>query len=366
MTPDWDIFLSYAKSDATRVQKLVKALKAEGWSVWWDHKIPPGKTWAEVIESAIKASNCVVAVWSKESIKSEWVHKEARAAVKRKCLIPVLMDEVEPPFEFEHVQAANLIDWTGDSTEGFADLVGALRSRLRIEVSHNIDVSAQIKEGVATSVQTDDSPPSLQPHLQSEPSHTIQQSAQSNKAATTSVQTDVKPASLPIGSSLFPVYGIRLGETRATELAERGTRTTSTLGTKLLPIYEVNGAQFWYDETYKIAHKVIFIRPDPLPESWRELGFDWEKSYKQWLQLLEGLGYSIQMKEEPHIEQYLGHDSLCAEVLAEYQAPIKYLERILLSFRNQRGTIDSPGTLYAIEIGIDLSRPRHLFSKLNW
>jgi len=85
-----DIFLSYEKSDRATAERLAVAFQRERWTVFWDHKTPPGKTWAEVIESSIRTSRCVVVLWSKTSIHSKWVHKEARFAEKRNCLIPVL------------------------------------------------------------------------------------------------------------------------------------------------------------------------------------------------------------------------------------------------------------------------------------
>lgn len=127
-----DIFLSHQRSDAEKARMLADAFQREGLSVWWDHRIPPGKTWAEVIESSIKRSRCVVVLWSKTSVNSKWVKKEARFAEKRACLIPILIDAVDPPFEFEDVQAADLTDWEGERTEAFLNLVAELRSRLQI------------------------------------------------------------------------------------------------------------------------------------------------------------------------------------------------------------------------------------------
>ena len=37
-----DIFISYKKEDAGRVIRMVEALRAEGFDVWWDHGIKAG------------------------------------------------------------------------------------------------------------------------------------------------------------------------------------------------------------------------------------------------------------------------------------------------------------------------------------
>lgn len=124
-----DIFLSYKKEDADRVRLLAEALEREGFSVWWDRAIPPGSTWAQVIEKAIKSCRVVVVVWSELSTVSEWVHKEARKGEQRGNLFPVVIDDVELPFEFEHVQGARLIGWDGVSpNEQFEQLKNKIAS----------------------------------------------------------------------------------------------------------------------------------------------------------------------------------------------------------------------------------------------
>lgn len=68
-----DIFISYAREDRPRVIPIAKAFEDQGWSVWWDTQIPPGKTFFSVIKEALDAAKCVVVLWSKQSIDSEWV-----------------------------------------------------------------------------------------------------------------------------------------------------------------------------------------------------------------------------------------------------------------------------------------------------
>jgi hypothetical protein len=107
-----DIFISYASEDKKRVQSLAHALELKGWSVWWDRRIPAGKSFDEVIHEALKNARSVVVVWTKTSVKSTWVKNESRSGLRRNILFPVmLLDEVEIPLEFEHLQAAHLMDW---------------------------------------------------------------------------------------------------------------------------------------------------------------------------------------------------------------------------------------------------------------
>ncbi len=121
------IFLSYDSSDRSSAAAVVHVLKKRGWNVWWDPKIPPGKAWPEVIEEAISSASCVVVLWSKASVDSKWVRKEARYAERHKVLIPVRIEEVEVPFEFDHLQAARLEDWNGsESHSGLEDLCSAI------------------------------------------------------------------------------------------------------------------------------------------------------------------------------------------------------------------------------------------------
>jgi hypothetical protein len=118
-----DIFLSYAKEDRERARNLATALQAAGWSVWWDRNIQVGQAFDQVIEHALDSAKCVVVLWSKSSISSDWVKNEAASAVERGVLVPALIDNVKMPLEFRRKQTANLIGWEQEpSYPGFQAL----------------------------------------------------------------------------------------------------------------------------------------------------------------------------------------------------------------------------------------------------
>jgi hypothetical protein len=106
-----DIFLSYASEHRNRIRPLVAALEAMGWRVFWDRTIPTGKTWRQVVAQEIRGCRAVVVVWSQHSVESTWVHEEAEEGKRRRTLLLVRVEEVDPPFGFGSLQAADLTRW---------------------------------------------------------------------------------------------------------------------------------------------------------------------------------------------------------------------------------------------------------------
>jgi len=108
-----NVFLSYASEDAARAALIAQALAGQGWTVWWDRTIPPGRTFDDVIEDALEDASCVVVLWSKASIASHWVRAEAAEGMRRGILVPAFLEDVKIPLEFRRIQAANLTSWKG-------------------------------------------------------------------------------------------------------------------------------------------------------------------------------------------------------------------------------------------------------------
>lgn len=123
-----DIFLSYSREDEARIRGLVSQIEAQGWSVFWDQRIPAGETWRSHIGSALQDSRCIVVAWSKHSIDSQWVAEEADEGKTRRVLIPLLLDHVQPPRGFREIQAADISDWhAGQTSERFNELIEDIR-----------------------------------------------------------------------------------------------------------------------------------------------------------------------------------------------------------------------------------------------
>src|SRR5215813_1838412 len=109
-----DIFISYAHEDRPFVRQIVAALETEGFTVWWDHTIPPGKTWNTFLANELDAARACIVVWSRNSVISKWVLEEASVAEHADKLLPVLIDNSRPPMGFLRLQAAQLAQWNGD------------------------------------------------------------------------------------------------------------------------------------------------------------------------------------------------------------------------------------------------------------
>ena len=114
-----DVFISYKAEDRRRIQPLVQALQADGYSVWWDEHIGTGDEWRQTIEHQLDSARCVVVIWSKRSVGPDghFVRDEASRAQRRHVYVPVLIDAVDPPLGFGESQAGSLKNWRGDRSD---------------------------------------------------------------------------------------------------------------------------------------------------------------------------------------------------------------------------------------------------------
>jgi hypothetical protein len=137
----YDIFVSYASEDYDQIKKLVRSFEDQGWRVFWDNIIPPGLTWRKYIGQALYNSKLMIVVWSINSINSEWVLEEAEHGKRLTILIPVRIDDVDPPFGFSGIQVAPLMRSSDKSyARNLESLVKIIFNRLSIKKG-NFEIS---------------------------------------------------------------------------------------------------------------------------------------------------------------------------------------------------------------------------------
>ena len=142
-----DIFISYAREDQQRAEMLAQLLGGRGWSIFWDRTIPIGKTWRETIGSELDDACCIIVLWSKISIKSAWVQDEADEAKRRGVLVPILIENVQPPMGFRGIQAAHLENWDGtESTQAFGRLIADLAALIGLPPKETEKEGGQVAE----------------------------------------------------------------------------------------------------------------------------------------------------------------------------------------------------------------------------
>jgi hypothetical protein len=106
-----DIFISYSKSDYAVALKLSAFLESEGWSVWWDKSLAVADHYRDEIMRQLVAARAVIAIWSPNSVQSDWVRAEAGRAKVEGKLIPVKTTELtyaDIPLPFGEMHTENI------------------------------------------------------------------------------------------------------------------------------------------------------------------------------------------------------------------------------------------------------------------
>src|SRR6476469_8552203 len=107
------VFVSYDRGNAAKAAAFVKALEAEGFSVWWDGLLTGGMTYADRISEALKQADVVLVLWSANAAQSHWVRDEAAYGRDRNRLVPVTTDGSQAPLGFRQIQTIDMSRWQG-------------------------------------------------------------------------------------------------------------------------------------------------------------------------------------------------------------------------------------------------------------
>ena len=126
------VFLSYARSDGSIVDKIAQDLKRNEIGVWDSQDLRPGQSWQPQIEKAINTADFMLLFLSPAILESKTVWHEYEAALARQAevggsrLIPVLLEQVEEVPAF--LATLQYVDFTRSYDNGLQALLQILRA----------------------------------------------------------------------------------------------------------------------------------------------------------------------------------------------------------------------------------------------
>ena len=136
-----DVFLSYARSSAKAAKLVAEALRAAGYSVWYDEDLPAHRAYSEVIEEQLETASAVLVLWSKEAVESHWVRSEANRARETRRLVQVRLDDARLPMPFDQIQCADLRGWRGKDSPAWQSVLAGIAA---LTASHPSAASGRI------------------------------------------------------------------------------------------------------------------------------------------------------------------------------------------------------------------------------
>lgn len=105
------VFVSYARANAKVVMPVIEAAQHDGRNFWLDQQsMTVGEGWAGEIVRAIRGAGEVVVMCSKAAFESDHVKREIYLADRyHKRLVPVFIEDAQPPEDFEYFFAG--VQW---------------------------------------------------------------------------------------------------------------------------------------------------------------------------------------------------------------------------------------------------------------
>lgn len=157
MNNKYDIFISYSRKDYVDehgiviengiVQRIRKALEAEGISYWFDQEgIYSGDQFAEVIVQNIVASRIFLFISTKNSNQSVWTSKEVATANKfNKIIVPFCYDDADFSSKFLlYLVDQDKIEYTKDKLGAINRLIKSVKQKLET-LRRNAEIAEERK-----------------------------------------------------------------------------------------------------------------------------------------------------------------------------------------------------------------------------
>ena len=129
----YNIFLSYSRTDTRWMHRLSADLQKLGYEVWTDEGIEPGtSSWQLAIEQAILSTGCLFCILSPAAAQSDWVREELNFARMHNKPIYLLLargdERISIPFGYSSYQLVDIRDLQRYKT-GMKQLIATIRAK---------------------------------------------------------------------------------------------------------------------------------------------------------------------------------------------------------------------------------------------
>jgi tetratricopeptide (TPR) repeat protein len=121
------VFISYRRRDRPKAEKLAAFFQSCGIAAWYDKNIPHNeRDFPKRVREELVAAECVVVIWTRNSVLSTWVASEALyAANKRTRVAHLKWDDCDIPPPFSSANHVNVLKFDDQTKRGILDAVGA-------------------------------------------------------------------------------------------------------------------------------------------------------------------------------------------------------------------------------------------------
>jgi hypothetical protein len=104
------IFISYSKKDVVYAEKLINALRREGFDPWFDIEgLGAGTHWQNRLQKQIFTCDAYILIMSRNAFNSKWVPDElVTAKTRNKPIFPLLLDDTELFLAIQTIQVEDV------------------------------------------------------------------------------------------------------------------------------------------------------------------------------------------------------------------------------------------------------------------
>ncbi len=150
-------------------------------------------------------------------------------------------------------------------------------------------------------------------------------------------------------NDFFPIFGITLGETTWKQAEDMGN-VVKIWKEGPSRYMDIGKTTFWDHGGKGVFTSINWhYFDDDFPSIWKSKGFSWDNSYEDWLEVFKKLGFTIEITEEPSLEEYYGHDTLSAEFWATSSDGMLSFN-LDFDYGKDGYLTSSPKTLYSIDV----------------